>query len=108
MLCARPSSPTLTCPVPGPGPGARHNDGMDDRNDSSHQIDAAMAVRRLAHALVAHEATDTVLSRIAEDAHRWAAEVEQHPRLVRGPGALRTDRSGGPPPDGAPIEHFDR
>ena len=47
-------------------PGTRHNDGMEDRNDRTHQIDAAMAVRRLAHALVAHEATDTLLSRIAE------------------------------------------
>ena len=80
---------------------------MHDQN-SSPQIDAAMAVRRLAHALVAHEATDTLLARIAEDAHQWAADIEQQPRFVRGPDALRTDRAGGPPVDGALVEHFDR
>jgi uncharacterized protein (TIGR00369 family) len=81
---------------------------MNGRNESASQIDAAMAVRRLAHALVAHDGADAVLARIAEDAHRWAADIEQYPRLVRGPDALREDRSGGPPPDGAPVEHFDR
>ena len=80
---------------------------MDDRKDSTPPIDAATAVRRLAHALVAHDASDALLARIAEDAHRWAADVEQHPRLVRG-ADRRHERSGGPPPDGALVEHFDR
>ena len=81
---------------------------MHDRNTSTPQIDAALAVRRLAHALVAHESADSLLVRIAEEADRWVADIEQFPRLVRGPDALRTDRAGGPPPDGAPVIHFDR
>ena len=81
---------------------------MNDHTDRTPQIDAAMAVRRLAHALVAHDAADALLARIAEDARRWAADVEHHPRLVRGADALREDRAGGPPADGAPVEHFDR
>jgi len=81
---------------------------MNDRKDNTPQIDAAMAVRRLAHALVAHDGTDSLLARIADDAHRLATEVEQHPRLVRGADAVRNDRAGGLPPDGAPVEHFDR
>ena len=80
---------------------------MHDGN-STPQIDAALAVRRLAHALVAHESADTLLVRIAEEADRWVADIEQFPRLVRGPDALRNDRAGGPPPDGAPVIHFDR
>ena len=75
---------------------------------STPQIDAAMAVRRLAHALVAHDASPALLARITNDAHRWAEDVEAHPRLVRGIDSLRDDRAGGPPPDGAPVEHFDR
>ncbi|MEO8696227.1 MAG: PaaI family thioesterase [Acidimicrobiales bacterium] len=81
---------------------------MNDRHDSTPQIDAATAVRRLAHALVAHEGAGTLLARIADEAHRLAAELEQCPRLVRAADAMRTDRAGGPPPDGAPVEHFDR
>jgi acyl-coenzyme A thioesterase PaaI-like protein len=81
---------------------------MHDRKNRTPQTDAAMAVRRLAHALVAHEGADALLVRIAEDAHRLAADIEQSPRLVRGPDALRKDRSGGQPADGAPVEHFDR
>ncbi len=81
---------------------------MNDRSDTTPQIDATMAVRKLAHALVAHEAGSSLLARIAEDAQRLAAEIEQYPRFERGPDALRQDRADGPPADGAPIEHFDR
>jgi uncharacterized protein (TIGR00369 family) len=81
---------------------------MNDHTDRTPQIDAAMAVRRLAHALVAHDAPDALLARIAEDARRWAVDIGQHPQLVRSADALREDRAGGPPADGAPVEHFDR
>jgi acyl-coenzyme A thioesterase PaaI-like protein len=82
---------------------------MDEQGEGpSPQVDAATAVRRLAHALVAHRGADDVLARLAEQAHQWAAVVEQQPRFVRGPDALRHDRAGGPPADGAPVEHFDR
>ena len=81
---------------------------MHHRENSTPQIDAAMAVRRLAHALVAHESADSLLVRIAEDAQRWAGDIEQFPRLVRGPDAIRNDRLGGQPADGAPVEHFER
>ena len=81
-----------------------------DRSDgsSSGQIDAAAAVRRLAHALVARTADDELLGRIAREAHRLAELVEREPPLVRGADALRADRAGGAPADGAPVEHFDR
>jgi uncharacterized protein (TIGR00369 family) len=81
---------------------------MNNTTESTPQIDAATAVRRLAHALVAHEGDATLLERVTDEAHRLAAEVEQYPRLVRGADALRADRAGGPPPDGAPVEHFNR
>lgn len=82
--------------------------GMNDGTDNTPSIDAAMAVRRLAHALVAHAVSDVLLARIAVDAHRWAGDVEQYPQFVRGADALRDDRAVGPPADGAPVEHFDR
>jgi acyl-coenzyme A thioesterase PaaI-like protein len=80
-----------------------------ERSDGSNpQIDAATAVRRLAHALVGRTAADELLARIADDANRWAELVEQEPPLVRGIDALRAEQAAAPPPDGAPVEHFDR
>jgi uncharacterized protein (TIGR00369 family) len=81
---------------------------MEDRSTSTQQVDAAMAVRRLAHALVAHRGDDVVLARLAADANRWASVIEQESRFVRSPDSLRLDRAGGPPHDGAAVEHFDR
>jgi acyl-coenzyme A thioesterase PaaI-like protein len=85
--------------------------GMDSKSTESpctHQVEAALAVRRLAHALVAHDAGDALLDEIAKAAHRWAAVVEQAPRVVRPAHAVRHEMSSGHPSDGAPIEHFDR
>jgi acyl-coenzyme A thioesterase PaaI-like protein len=81
--------------------------GTDQRKDRP-DVDAALAVRRLAHALVARHVDDDLLARVARAAHDLASMIEQQPPLVRGVDALRADRSGGPPPDGAAVEHFDR
>lgn len=77
-------------------------------HDRTAQDEAAAAVRRLAHALVARVGDDAVLAEIATAASRLAAQLEQHPRLERAPDALRADRADGPPADGAVVEHFDR
>jgi acyl-coenzyme A thioesterase PaaI-like protein len=79
-----------------------------DRPARTAQHDAAAAVRRLAHALVARVGDEAVLAQVAAAASQLVAQLEQHPRLERGPDALRADRADGPPADGAVVEHFDR
>ena len=81
---------------------------MDVHPDTTYQVDAALAVRRLAHALVAHRTDAAVLAQIADAARHWAEIVEHEPLLVRPADAVRREMSSGLPADGAVIEHFDR
>jgi hypothetical protein len=55
----------------------------DDHSDLPARIDAASAMRRLAHALVGHRADTDTLHRIADAAERLAAEIEQQPERTR-------------------------
>lgn len=55
----------------------------DDHADLSARIEAASALNRLSHALVAHRAAPEVLQRIASAAAELAARIEQEPGRQR-------------------------
>jgi acyl-coenzyme A thioesterase PaaI-like protein len=61
--------------------------------DFVRRVAAATALRRLGHALVAHEVDDETLALIASEAGRWSAALEDMPDRVRPP--LDTTRSSG-------------
>ena len=54
-------------------------DIVDEHPDLPARIDAATAMRRLAHAMIAHRVDVTVLRRMADAADRLAAEIETQP-----------------------------
>lgn len=59
-----------------------HRDRTNDRDDHSDlpaRIDAATAMRRLAHAMIAHRVDVAILHRLADAADRLAAEIELQP-----------------------------
>jgi hypothetical protein len=56
----------------------------DELADLAARTEAAAALNRLAHALVAHRADDAVLTRIASAATRLATDIEGQPRRTRG------------------------
>jgi len=75
-------------------------DGQDPRSA------AAAALRRLGHALVAHDADPELLWRVAEAAERVAAEVERCPRRQRDVAAAVQRLWQTPPADGARMSHY--
>lgn len=68
---------------------------------------AATAMRRLNHAMVAHDADAELLGRIAAQAHATADLIEAAPRRQRPIGLLKRQMWESPPPDGEPMAHFD-
>ncbi len=52
---------------------------VDDHPDLPARIDAATAMRRLAHAMIAHRVDIATLHRMADAAERLAAEIETQP-----------------------------
>lgn len=56
---------------------------VDDHPDLPARIDAATAMRRLAHAMIAHRVDIATLHRMAEAAERLATEIETQPRRGR-------------------------
>lgn len=55
----------------------------DDHPDLPARIDAATAMRRLAHAMISHRVDVALLHRMADAADRLAAEIEMAPRRSR-------------------------
>lgn len=79
------------------------------------QIEAAHALRRLAHAMVGHDADDATLREIAQLAARLASTIEREPRRDRGREIQNSPRfaaalAGNPLdriiPEGAPVDLF--
>lgn len=58
-------------------------DAGDDHPDLPARIDAAAALRRLAHAMIAHRVDVAVLHRLADESDRLAREIESGPRRDR-------------------------
>ena len=56
---------------------------FDDHADLPARIDAATALRRLAHAMIAHRVDVSLLHRMAAEADRLAAAIETQPRRDR-------------------------
>jgi hypothetical protein len=63
--------------------GAAMSGGVDDHPDLPARIDAALAMRRLAHAIVAHRVDIATLHRIADAADALAVEIETAPERSR-------------------------
>ena len=57
--------------------------GVEDHPDLPARIDAALAMRRLAHAIVAHRVDIATLHRIADAADALAVEIENAPERSR-------------------------
>lgn len=67
---------------------------------------AAAAMRRLGHAMVAHDTDAELLRRIAAQASATAAVVEAGPRRERPIVELKRQMWEAPPPDGGRMRHF--
>ncbi|CAN5282150.1 PaaI family thioesterase [soil metagenome] len=70
------------------------------------RLAAAAAMRRLGHAMVAHETDADLLRQIATQAAATAAIVEAGPRRTRPVAELRRQMWESPPPDGGQMAHF--
>lgn len=70
---------------------------------------AALAMRRLGHALVANDPAPQLLRRVAERANETAELVEQSPKRVRDMVAMKREMFETPAQaaPGEPISHFD-
>lgn len=86
---------------------------MTDTAEGAPSIDpepardrAAAALRRLGHALVAHEADPALLDRIAELSHATAETVEQQPQRSRPIDIVKRRMWELPSADGEPMSHF--
>jgi len=73
---------------------------------SASRIDAAGALRRLGHAVVAHEVDDEVLDRISARARELTEVVEATPERVRAPLDMVHAVFVRPPPDGGGRTNF--
>ena len=67
----------------------------------------AAALRRLSHAVVAHEADPEVLEQVAARADRIAAEVEDGTPRSRPVSDIKRRLFEKPSPSGTPLNHFD-
>lgn len=68
---------------------------------------AAVALRRLGHALIANEADEALLARVAETADRVAADLERQPPRQRDLLELKRRMFDIDVPDGGTVVHFD-
>ena len=64
----------------------------DDHPDLPARIDAAAALRRLAHAMIAHRADVACLHHVADAADRLTAEIEAAPERIRGEELVTSPR----------------
>lgn len=86
------------------GAADRRGEGADG---SAARAAAATAVRRLGHALMAHEVDEKLLQRVAEQVDGLAAEAERAGRRHRDVGEFTRRMFEEDIPDGAPVVHFD-
>ena len=86
--------------------GSQHGRGAG-ADGSAARAAAAMAVRRLGHALLAHEADEDLLRRVAEQVDGLAAEAERAGRRRRDVRALIRRMFEVDTPDHSPVVHFD-
>lgn len=82
------------------------DDPRSDGPASASRLDAAGALRRLGHAIVAHEVGDEVLDRITAQAEELLATVEATPDRVRTPLDMVHAVFVVPPPDGGGRTNF--
>lgn len=75
--------------------------------DDGPRARAAAALRRMGHALMAHEAGDDLLDRIAEAADAVTRDLERAPPRRRDLVAMKRTLFELDVPDGAPVSHFD-
>lgn len=68
---------------------------------------AAAALRRMGHALMAHEAGDDLLERIADAADTVTRDLEQAPTRHRDLVEMKRRLFETDVPDGAPVTHFE-
>lgn len=73
---------------------------------SSGRLRAAAALRRLGHAVVAHDAEEADLEALATMADELRARVEAAPRRSRPIGAMKQAQFAGPTDAGEPLDHF--
>ncbi len=86
--------------------GAAHRRGGDP-DGSVARAAAATAVRRLGHALMAHEVDEELLQRVAEQVDGLAVEAERAGRRHRDIGEVTRRMFEEDIPDHAPVVHFD-
>ena len=86
--------------------GAAHRRG-EGPDGSAARAAAATAVRRLGHALMAHEVDEELLQRVAEQVDGLATEAERAGRRHRDIGEVTRRMFEEDIPDGAPVVHFD-
>lgn len=70
------------------------------------RVEAAAAMRRLGHAMVAHETDPALLERIAREAAATAEIVESGPRRERPIMKMKRQMWESAPPDAGPMAHF--
>ena len=71
------------------------------------RVRAAESVRRLGHALHAHDVDEATLTRIADAAESVIATIDATPVRLRDEAALRRQMWHEAVPDGAVIDHFE-
>jgi acyl-coenzyme A thioesterase PaaI-like protein len=77
-----------------------------DGSASAARIDAAGSLRRLGHAIVAHDVGDDVFDRITTEVEELLAAVEAAPDRLRAPMDMVRSIFVIPPPDGAHRPRF--
>ncbi len=73
---------------------------------STARLAAATSLRRLGHAIVAHDVDDDLLERLASAADGALAEVEAAPPRARPVGTMKRRRFDHVPADGDVLDHF--
>lgn len=70
------------------------------------RIAAATALRRLGHALVAHEVDDELMARICRGAEELSVEIDKGPPRSRPVEDMKRDLFAGPPDELGSMDHF--
>jgi len=93
----------LTSPAAGAGAGAEERSAP---HTLPARLAAAGALRRLNHAVVAHDVDDHTFARLTADAERWEAELAATPDRTQAPLDLTKGAFLTPPPDGGDRSNF--
>lgn len=89
----------------GDGPEVTGGDELDGVA-SPARLAAATSLRRLGHAIVAHDVADDLLERLASVVDDVIAEVEAAPSRERPVGSMKRRRFDHVPADGDVLDHF--